>query len=136
MHYGVEKRFVTILDVPSERIQSVGESVVDGPIVGRPHTHRVQVVVGTEEIGYHRKRVHERIYGKLHDLIEHGVEIKCRENDAQYRPILIISEFLFARYHVFAFVDTLVLYFRIFRVLANAIHKYRNPRFFFRISNS
>lgn len=59
MYYGVENGFAAILDVPGQRVQSAGEPVADGPIVGRSYTHSVSTVVGTEKIGQDRKRIHQ-----------------------------------------------------------------------------
>lgn len=63
MYYGVANRFIAVLDVPGERIQSVGEPVVDGTLFGRSYTHRVPVVVGTETVEQIRKRIYQRVYG-------------------------------------------------------------------------
>jgi len=78
VHYSVQNGFAAILDVPGERIQSVGESIADGAFVGRSHTHRVQAVVGTEEIGHNRKRVHKRIHGKDFRLKLNAVHVLLR----------------------------------------------------------
>lgn len=68
MYYRVENGFAAILNVSGERIQSTGESVIDGTLVSRSYIDGVPAIVGTEKISQDRKRIHQRVHGK-HNII-------------------------------------------------------------------